>query len=408
LSAIGTFLIPLLLLKEFAHKIGFHQLLQNSFKTNDKSNRYHTDDKNLLQKLYQLTAGYFQDDDSDELTTDPVLTTILEKEKLASQPTMSRFMNRCDDICLMQFESIHEELRRRIYSINKPQSILLDIDSTLFATFGKQEGNDYNQHYSNYGYHPLLVFDGLTGDLLKAELRSGNTYTSKGAPNFLYPLLLELQDEYPETNLFLRGDSGFADVLMYEKLETNKTSYAIRLKENGRLRKLASEIEHELYEKTIQNVQKVYYEEFEEIVREYNEKQTRADRRIDNYFEHVAKLDQDMAVEIIFQCGDKNFWDEHTDNKDRMFYVFSYLLSQLQEQLPDFKVANAVIHFDEASPHMHVIGVPIGYGAKRGLPKKVSKRNVFTPETLSVYRNFKKWFCRKERIICSGMQKTEV
>jgi hypothetical protein len=408
LSAIGTFLIPLLLLKEFAHKIGFHQLLQNSFKTNDKSNRYHTDDKNLLQKLYQLTAGYFQDDDSDELTTDPVLTTILEKEKLASQPTMSRFMNRCDDICLMQFESIHEELRRRIYSINKPQSILLDIDSTLFATFGKQEGNDYNQHYSNYGYHPLLVFDGLTGDLLKAELRSGNTYTSKGAPNFLYPLLLELQDEYPETNLFLRGDSGFADVLMYEKLETNKTSYAIRLKENGRLRKLASEIEHELYEKTIQNVQKVYYEEFEEIVREYNEKQTRADRRIDNYFEHVAKLDQDMAVEIIFQCGDKNFWEEHTDNKDRMFYVFSYLLSQLQEQLPDFKVANAVIHFDEASPHMHVIGVPIGYGAKRGLPKKVSKRNVFTPETLSVYRNFKKWFCRKERIICSGMQKTEV
>jgi len=239
-------------------------------------------------------------------------------------------------------------------------------------------------------------------------LRSGNTYTSKGAPNFLYPLLLELQDEYPETNLFLRGDSGFADVLMYEKLETNKTSYAIRLKENGRLRKLASEIEHELYEKTIQNVQKVYYEEFEEIVREYNEKQTRADRRIDNYFEHVAKLDQDMAVEIIFQCGDKNFWEEHTDNKDRMFYVFSYLLSQLQEQLPDFKVANAVIHFDEASPHMHVIGVPIGYGAKRGLPKKVSKRNVFTPETLSVYRNFKKWFCRKERIICSGMQKTEV
>lgn len=201
----------LLLLKEFAHKIGFHQLLQNSFKTNDKSNRYHTDDKNLLQKLYQLTAGYFQDDDSDELTTDPVLTTILEKEKLASQPTMSRFMNRCDDICLMQFESIHEELRRRIYSINKPQSILLDIDSTLFATFGKQEGNDYNQHYSNYGYHPLLVFDGLTGDLLKAELRSGNTYTSKGAPNFLYPLLLELQDEYPETNLCSRCNDSYTE-----------------------------------------------------------------------------------------------------------------------------------------------------------------------------------------------------
>lgn len=84
---------------------------------------------------------------------------------------MSRFMNRCYDICLMQFESIHKELRRRIYSINKPHSILLDIDSTLFATYGKQEGNDYNQHYNNYGYHPLLVFDGLTGDLLKLAIR---------------------------------------------------------------------------------------------------------------------------------------------------------------------------------------------------------------------------------------------
>lgn len=243
----------LLLIKEFAHKIGFHQLIKDSFKTNDKSIRYHTDDKNLLQKLYQLTAGYFQDDDSDELIEDPVFTALLEKEKLASQPTMSRFINRCDDICLMQFESIHEELRRRIYSINKPQSILLDIDSTLFATYGRQEGNDYNHHYSNYGYHPLLVFDGLTGDLLKSELRPGNTYTSKGASNFLYPLLLELQDEYPETNLFLRGDSGFADILMYEKLETNKTSYTIRLKENRRLRSLAAEIEYELYEKTVHN-----------------------------------------------------------------------------------------------------------------------------------------------------------
>ncbi len=243
----------LLLVKEFAHKIGIHQLLNESFKTNDTSVRYHTDDKNLLQKLYQLTAGYFQDDDSDELIADPVFTSLLDKQKLASQPTMSRFMNRCDDICLMQFEYIHEELRRRIYSINKPQSILLDIDSTLFSTYGKQEGNDYNQHYSNYGYHPLLVFDGLTGDLLKAQLRPGNTYTSKGAPDFLYPLLFELQTEYPETDIFLRGDSGFADVLMYEKLETNKTSYAIRLKENGRLRKSAADIDQELYEKTMYN-----------------------------------------------------------------------------------------------------------------------------------------------------------
>lgn len=67
-----------------------------------------------------------------------------------------------------------------------------------------------------------------------------------------------------------------------------------------------------------------------------------------------------------------------------MSEVFDYILECLQKLLPEFKIAKAVIHFDEASPHMHVVGVPVWEGAKRGLSKKVSKRNVFTPQTLSV------------------------
>lgn len=137
-------------------------------------------------------------------------------------------------------------------------------------------------------------------------------------------------------------------------------------------------------ENLYQDVRNIYQQEFDEAVREYNEKQKRPERRIDDYFEHVAKLDQDMAVEIILQCGDKNFWEEHEDSKERMYNVYRYVLSRLQEYLPDFKVANAVIHFDEASPHMHVVGVPVWSGTKKGLSKKVSKRNVFTPATLSV------------------------
>ena len=91
-----------------------------------------------------------------------------------------------------------------------------------------------------------------------------------------------------------------------------------------------------------------------------------------------------MAVEIIFQCGDKKYCVEHWKNKNYMSEVFDYILECLQKLLPEFKIANAVIHFDEASPHMHVVGVPVWEGAKRGLSKKVSKRNVFTPQTLSV------------------------
>ena len=131
------------------------------------------------------------------------------------------------------------------------------------------------------------------------------------------------------------------------------------------------------------DVQEVYHREFDEAVRIYNENQKRKDRKIDDYFEHVSELNQDMAVEIIFQCGDKEFWEKHGDKAERMEFVYRYTLRKLQEFIPEFKVANAVLHFDEASRHMHVVGVPVYDGYKKGLSKRVSKRNVFTQEVLS-------------------------
>lgn len=240
---------------EFALKIGFDKTISQHFKTNDSASfRFHTDSDNMMQKIYQSVAAYFQDDDADELTTDPVFNAILNKKALASQPTMSRFINRCDDICLMQFEQIQQDLRRKIYSIKSPERILIDIDSTLFSTYGKQEGNDYNHHYNDYGYHPLLAYDGLTGDLLKAELRPGSAYTSKNTTDFLFPLLLEFQEDYPAMDLFLRGDSGFADVMIYEKLESNGVTYAIRMKESRPLRAAAEGLVAEMNEITKDNL----------------------------------------------------------------------------------------------------------------------------------------------------------
>ena len=133
----------------------------------------------------------------------------------------------------------------------------------------------------------------------------------------------------------------------------------------------------------MQDVKNVYRKEFDAALHEYNAKQTRPERRIGDYFEHVSETEQDMAVEVIIQCGDKKFWEQNSDDKIFMKQVYKQLLLKLQEYLPDFKVANAVVHFDEASPHMHVVGVPIGRGFKRGLSTKVSKRSVFTPQALS-------------------------
>ncbi len=244
----------LLLIKEFAAKIGLVKLVKQLFKTNDHTNcRIHTDSDNLMQMLYQIIEAYFEDDCADELTNDPVMTAILEKDSLASQPTLSRFWNRMDEDTLAQLDVINDRMRELIYSIKAPEHMLFDLDSTLLNTYGTQEGEGFNYHYQAHGYHPLLCYDGLTGDLLKAELRNGTQYCSKGAALFMIPLLQEYRTKHPELPLYLRGDSGFASPDLYEACENNDCKYAIRLKQNQMLVQYAADADEALYRATLHN-----------------------------------------------------------------------------------------------------------------------------------------------------------
>ena len=238
----------LLLMKEYNNKIGVDSLAKEVFHTTDPGHkRFHKDYENLLQMIYQIQAAYFQDDHADALRNDPAITVAVGKEALASQPTLSRFHNRLDENTLAQLEEMQRILRRRVYSLKMPEHVLFDLDSTLFSTYGKQEGGAFNFHYQANGYHPLLCFDGMTGDLLKIELRPGTQYCCNGTAEFMRPLMKEFQECYPNIALFLRGDSGFATEELYRVCEDNGTSYAIRLKENEVLRKLAKELDDELY-----------------------------------------------------------------------------------------------------------------------------------------------------------------
>ncbi|MFR2780454.1 MAG: IS1380 family transposase [Clostridium sp.] len=244
----------LLLIKEFVSKPGIDNLLGKVFKTNDSALfRYHTDQKNLLQMIYMIIAGYFEDDTSDELTNDPVFKSVLEKDTLASQPTVSRFFNRMDEDTLNQLLMIGRILRKRVYRIQMPQAVILDLDSTLLDAYGKQEGRAFNFHYQSNGYHPLVCYNGMTGDLVKIQLRDETEYSSTGVVDFLQPILDEYLNDYPAIRILLRGDSGFATPDLYKQCEENGTSYVIRLKENGILRKKASYLVDELDEITKNN-----------------------------------------------------------------------------------------------------------------------------------------------------------
>jgi len=238
----------LLLLKEFAAKTGFLKLVKSSFKTTDIADRFHTDSDNLLQVIWQIITAYFEDDCADELAADPVFTAVLGKDHLASQPTLSRFFHRMDDKTMDQMAEISRTMRDKIYAIRMPRQVLLDLDSTLLDTYGSQEGSAFNYHYQANGYHPLLCYDSLTGDLVKAELRDGTQYCCNGASEFMQSVF----DEYlsREIPMFLRGDSGFADNKLYTSCEQNNCLYAIRLKESRKLRENVSDTEELLAKDT--------------------------------------------------------------------------------------------------------------------------------------------------------------
>ena len=140
----------------------------------------------------------------------------------------------------------------------------------------------------------------------------------------------------------------------------------------------------------------MYLIEFEEARIEYNNKQTRNDRKIENYFEKVCLSQNDIACEIIIELGDMDFWnDKNQDYRMKMVNVFEEQITDLNSILPTFKIANATIHFDETSPHMHLVGVPVIENCTRGMKKKVGKSKLFTKETLTIIQDKMRVACIK-------------
>ena len=257
----------LLIIKEFLHTLGIEKLLKDSFKTNDTA--------------------------------------------------LSRFFNRMDDDTLRQFDGIMRQLRRRVYSIRMPEFVLFDIDTTLLPTYGKQEGEGFNFHYQAHGYHPLLCYDGLTGDLLRAWLRDGTDYCSKDSAAFMEPLIAEYRENYPGIQLYARGDSGFATPELYDLFEDNGVKYAIRLKINSTLQRLAQDEDEALAEATRFNMidYAVTYGEFY-----YQASSWRAPRRVVFKIEKPYNQMTHMYTFIVTNMEELGHWQviDYYCNRGRM------------------------------------------------------------------------------------------
>lgn len=125
----------------------------------------------------------------------------------------------------------------------------------------------------------------------------------------------------------------------------------------------------------------IYHELFDEALKRYNEKQTRADRRIENYYEKIRNSKQEKPFhELILQIGDKENMNAESENGQLARQILDEYYRGFQERNPNLKVFSAHLHMDEATPHLHIDFVPFTTGSKRGLDTRVSLKQALAAQ----------------------------
>ena len=199
----------------------------------------------LKQRVFQIACGYEDQDDSDALRADPLLKLVCGSlpqtgADLASQPTISRMENAVNArSCYRMAEALFELYWRERAKNGTPKKVLLDLDSTADPTHGDREGSYYHGYYEQHIYHPLLVFDGESGQPITALLRAGNTHASRSAVAVLKRIVARMRRKWPEVETELGADAGFAVPAVYEYCEKEGIDYTVGLITNPRLEALA-------------------------------------------------------------------------------------------------------------------------------------------------------------------------
>lgn len=128
-----------------------------------------------------------------------------------------------------------------------------------------------------------------------------------------------------------------------------------------------------------ESIKDVYHELFDEALARYNEKQTRNDRRIDDYYEKIRSGKQEKPFhEIILQIGDRDTMGAETEEGRLAAKMLDEYMQEFQRRNPTLRVFSAHLHMDEATPHLHIDFVPYIAGSKRGLDTRVSLKQALT------------------------------
>jgi hypothetical protein len=209
----------------------------------------HSVDELLRQRVLQLVAGYEDANDCDQLREEPLFCAANDRvgddQANASQPTMSRLETAVDSLDVV-------ELNRQLleeYITNQdedPDEITIEIDSTSAATHGDQQRALFDGHRGQNQYHPLMIADGQTGELLSVRLREGTAHDKHGAYGHLKRVLNRLTESFPETTLRFRADDGFTDPTLYQLLDEWDVQWTINFKANAVLKRRTDKVLEEI------------------------------------------------------------------------------------------------------------------------------------------------------------------
>lgn len=232
-----------LLLRDVDHRLGLTARLARHFQDHrDSAKVRHLALEQFRQRIYQICCGYEDCNDADSLRRDPALKISCGREPetgsdLASQPTLSRFENTPTDRDLkrMNREILSTFLRTRPAPVGR---IVIDIDSTDDPTHGQQTFSFYHGFYDQHMFHPLLCYDGQTGDLLAANLRPGNVHAANGVVKMLARIVKKIRKRWPGVGIVVRGDAGFCVPRLYTFCEQQKLGYVLGLITNATLKEL--------------------------------------------------------------------------------------------------------------------------------------------------------------------------
>ena len=122
-----------------------------------------------------------------------------------------------------------------------------------------------------------------------------------------------------------------------------------------------------------EDIRTVYHELFDDALARYNEKQTRKDRVIDDYYEKIRTGKQEkLFEELIIQIGNKDDMSASSENGQLARQMLDEYMQSFQQRNPTLRVFSAHLHMDEATPHLHIDFIPFTTGSKRGLETRVS------------------------------------